>query len=465
MGYRILDYELIKKTFKFVEKDSEPTLRLQHTSGKKYKILPFTASNNEIESFRGVSGAFSRAITSKKKSNFDKESVFNKVRTIVSMNNTSSTSLLNIIDEVFFDENDELIIAHPQFFNYISSDKNQSDIGNFLASISTNEEIKSKFDNAYNDQPKNVLLKLLHDSLPILEEGYKGKSDYVNSLEHVRRCFNQDLLFLLQNKKIFMQHFQHLLQYYYFYYVTQLILHLDKFFDETPTIFPLFYNFNWENRMQTRRSYTEGWKVVEPKLHRLFAHVNCLEMINSIVDKHKFMGYKQFQDYVLTLDESHKQILNNELINLTKEYKARVKDVPWDGLNERSELYEEPALNSVRGLFYHIDFQFKNSSSRKKKPQEYFKGFYEFSKKTFLKQSGSLGYTLNLKQEYIILLTKVCIGEKEKIALNDLFVELELRGIYLDRDSKRELVELYEKLNLLEKKSDSGDAQYVKYIS
>ncbi|KAB7651332.1 DNA phosphorothioation-dependent restriction protein DptG, partial [Bacillus sp. B2-WWTP-C-10-Post-4] len=38
-------------------------------------------------------------------------------------------------------------------------------------------------------------------------------------------------------------------------------------------------------------------------------------------------------------------------------------------------------------------------------------------------------------------------------------------GIYFDRDSRKIIIGLYEKLNILEKKSDSGDAQYVKYIS
>ena len=39
---------------------------------------------------------------------------------------------------------------------------------------------------------------------------------------------------------------------------------------------------------------------------------------------------------------------------------------------------------------------------------------------------------------------------------------MEHRGLFFDRDSKNKIIELYEKLNLIEKKSDSGDAQYVR---
>lgn len=51
-----------------------------------------------------------------------------------------------------------------------------------------------------------------------------------------------------------------------------------------------------------------------------------------------------------------------------------------------------------------------------------------------------------------------------KIRLTKLFEEFENRGLLFDRESKKHIVELFEKMNLLEKRSDSGDAQYVKYI-
>ena len=48
--------------------------------------------------------------------------------------------------------------------------------------------------------------------------------------------------------------------------------------------------------------------------------------------------------------------------------------------------------------------------------------------------------------------------------LNDFFSELESREIYLDRSSRDYFTELLNERNLLEKMSDSGDAQYVKSL-
>ena len=64
----------------------------------------------------------------------------------------------------------------------------------------------------------------------------------------------------------------------------------------------------------------------------------------------------------------------------------------------------------------------------------------------------------------MLFFTKICIGEKEKIRLKKLWEELESRGLIFDEKSKMEIVKLFERINLLEKKSDSGDAQYVKSI-
>jgi DNA phosphorothioation-dependent restriction protein DptG len=59
-------------------------------------------------------------------------------------------------------------------------------------------------------------------------------------------------------------------------------------------------------------------------------------------------------------------------------------------------------------------------------------------------------------------LTRVCIGSEDKIRLKILWDKLKDRGIVFDETTKLEITKLFEKINLIEKKSDSGDAQYVK---
>lgn len=63
----------------------------------------------------------------------------------------------------------------------------------------------------------------------------------------------------------------------------------------------------------------------------------------------------------------------------------------------------------------------------------------------------------------LILLTAIVVKD-EKMIIKELFHQFEKRGVFLDRYSKEEILRLYEKMNILDKKSDSGEAKYVKPI-
>lgn len=68
-----------------------------------------------------------------------------------------------------------------------------------------------------------------------------------------------------------------------------------------------------------------------------------------------------------------------------------------------------------------------------------------------------------MNQSQVLLLVAISVGES-RLELNRLWDELEIRGVYLDHKTREVFVELLDGLNYIEKKSDSGDAQYVKPI-
>ncbi|PGK77380.1 DNA phosphorothioation-dependent restriction protein DptG, partial [Bacillus thuringiensis] len=87
-----------------------------------------------------------------------------------------------------------------------------------------------------------------------------------------------------------------------------------------------------------------------------------------------------------------------------------------------------------------------------------------FISKFYRKNGGSLGTILALNLKQLLLLTAVAVGNKPRIELNQLWIEFDKRGVKVDDDTKQEIMELLDRLNYLDKKSDSGDAQYVKSI-
>ena len=120
-------------------------------------------------------------------------------------------------------------------------------------------------------------------------------------------------------------------------------------------------------------------------------------------------------------------------------------------------------LAEIRFLFESVKAQF-GDTTRGTRYRTYAEKFKKFCEKNFLKLRGRNGYMLNLSEETLIFLTKVCVKDQEILRLKDVFEEFERRGVFLDNVSKEQVTRYFEKLNLIEKKSDSGDAKYVKRI-
>lgn len=452
-----------------VSSDENKKVKITHSSGSgkksRIRLLPYAASNNTIEDFKGIIGNFSRVISNRKYEEFNKDAFMKRINDTVE--STKKYQLEKIINEMFFDENNHLVLSHPVFFNYLSKGgSTEAKVASFLVSVLSTERVREAVQNVYETKPDNVLLALIYESLPILKEQTEGKDGYFCMFPEIKNMFEKDLLFLLEREELLISHFSQLITYYYFYYVTQYILTVDRMFEvDDKAIVPTYFNVEWEKPSSTRDSYKMGWKMIVSKLPKLFSHTNCLVMLNHIDnEKYEQLTYRRFKDLVGELNEVEKNQLNLQLKQLRKDYESYVGDVNWSGRKPAPYIEgEEEIFTSVRELHQSIQYQFQHSG-REKPSKLYFESYVELAKENYLKRSGPLGYTLNLKQQDIVFFTKLCINKNQKISLNNLFEEMEKRGIFFDRDSRKQVTQLYSRLNLLEKKSDSGDAQYVKYI-
>ncbi len=472
MGY-VADIELIRKNYKFNESNSKGKKDLKHNTGNSIHILPYVVNcdANEkrfISNFKAVIGEFSRRISAKalmKDSNNDV--ILNKIVEIIKCQAGKQTVLKNIIKELFFDNEGELQVFHPIVFNYTEVDNiSNKKLGQLLFDVLyiKDSDVLIFIKNIYNTEPNNILLKAVKQALPeLVDVNDKYQSKYKNCVPLISELFTYDFQFMLKNSKFFIENFEMFLKYYYFFYVSQLSLKLNSFFEADLTRpEKVYFNLDWETTSKTRTSYEFGWSnLLEPRVKNIFSHANCLELLNHNNMINTFT-YVDFKKYVDTTNEDEKMNLSLEVESIFELYKEYTEEVHWENFKYTPQ-YENDAFNSIRKLFNAIDFQF-NQSGRKGKYENYCSWFIEFCKFNFLKKRGQLGYTLNLTQDYLIFLTQLCIGNQEKIRLKVLFSEYEKRGISFDRDSQLKIIQLFEKLNLIEKKSDSGDAQYVKSI-
>ncbi len=468
-----INIEDIQIQYKWTKKEGTGKAEINHAQPKKIKILPYT-TKKPITSFKGVSGDFARKAAGLVllEDTKGKDEILDRVlENISNIPKERKIEIRDLFEELFFHEG-EVYFSHPKILFNIdgrSSRDNKifKELGGFLADIFTDEELKECFKKITQEDisKENVLLQIFLMSFDGLKEK-DGKNTYKRIETPIIKSFKEDLKFLMNDSKMFVEEFENFLKMYYFLYLSQVSLKLGKLASgSSEDIEEIYFNLNWEKASRSRESYNKGWKVLERAALKLFSHRNCLEMLNhnSALKDGESADYIELNSIYEKLSLKEQEEAIDGLDKLIKWYRDAVGDGKWSKYKAPMIKGENQLQDKISDLFSSIEHQFKETL-RKKPYGDYSKWFIDFAKENFLKRRGSLGYSLNLTQDHVFLLTKLAIKEREKLRLNELYSEFESRGIKLDRDSRESLMENFEKLNLLDKKSDSGDAIYVKTI-
>lgn len=452
-----IDLELIKVNFKFTDKG------LTHRQGNKYKLLPYAANEKTlVSSFEGVVGAFSRLISNKEiKGEFNSDTFIEDVAEEINEfeGETSNETFKDIVRTMFI-EGDSLVDFDIKTINYISSTSADDKIAKFLYSVLFDENLKKEVIKHYDRDVDNILYKLVLKALPELKDKSVPMDEWECYLPFIRELFIEDFRFLIQHEELYRDSLKRFLEYYYMFYVSQLSMKLGKF--EKANINkadPIYYTLSWESTSRNRTAYKFGWDLLKNSVNSLFSHAITLEMLNH----HNLgvqLGYNQLAE-VYSLIE--KEEIENQIEEVLVAYTGQIKDKPWSEFKVVDRDTETNGFDKVYKLYDAIEYQFVKTS-RTRAYEAYRNWFVRFVYDNFSKKRGPLGYNLNMTEDDIILMTKICIKDKGRLKLNNLFEEFEKRGLFFDRDSKVKIIQLYEKLNLLEKKSDSGDAQYVRSV-
>lgn len=468
MSYH-LNLEEIRKQFKF---DSS----IKHNPKVELEFLPYTTKFKETQyNFREVTGEFMRLVGQKKLPEaVDAEKLLNTALAAITFNQSNQANqrgeFRQMMKTLFLDENDQLYLFHPQTLYYINTLENDNKrLALFLYNVLWNQREAWAVDTSDQGEA-DLMSKLLFRSLPELTAAKEGGKNYAVMLPEISDLFIQDFEWLTTKKELFTQQVEKVLSYYYFFYVTQFAIRNEALFNTNDQeIIPVYFTFEEEERLsKTRVSYEYGWRSLEKSVNKLFSHVNLLKMLNFAKrgpedDTVQWpLSYLEIAAQIERMTVEEQEQFEQELDQLTEEYQTKLSgDSKWGLMGTTPDRYDLPALNKISHLYRMIDYQF-NQTTRSKPYNDYKQWFVHFCQKTFLKSRGRSGKMLILDTDYLLFLTKMIIKDESKIRLKRLVEEFEARGIKFDRDTQAAVVDYFEKLNLLEKKSDSGDAIYVK---
>ena len=436
---------------------------INHKTGNKFKLLPYTVKDEKaILDFEGVVGSFSRIISNKElKGDFNPDTFIDDVADeIAEFEGLDSRDVFKDIIRTMFIDGKGLVDFNIKTMNYIASTSVDEKIAKFLYSIFFDESLKALSKKYYDKDSENLLYRLVLNALPDLNDTNVSDNEYDCYIPFIKRLFIEDFKFLIENEELYKVSLKRFLEYYYMFYVSQLAMKLSKFKDadlENPE--KLYYTLSWESTSKNRTAYRFGLEKLENIVNPLFSHAVTLEILNHH-GLNKQLGYV---DLFKTYQSMDSEEIYNQIKSAYDNYINGINDTDWTGFISKESKTDNKAFDYVLKLFEAVEYQFR-VSKRKSAYDGYAMWYKKFVKSAFGKKRGPLGYNLNITEEDIILMTKICIKDKGRLKLNFLFDEFEVRGLFFDRDSKMKIIQLYEKLNLLEKKSDSGDAQYVRSI-
>lgn len=311
------------------------------------------------------------------------------------------------------------------------------------------EEFKEKVNEL---EPQNILLNLLSDET--VEERKGSSILYGNKLPGIAEQFRDDFLLLLKYPSFCIQYIDLLFVHYTYIVITQLILQVSRFeqFNEDNWI-DVFFFYQEEKAARWRNGYKWGYRRIQTEMSNFYTHEHLLNIVGEVSfsdDRNLF-----YHDVVRQLDEQGEEAVS-EYVKSVNEWMKEV----YIPLREGSRTYKELTVPSE--LFQEMYEQIKPNIPNEINSR-FPKGLDELFNKYFYKHGGSLGKLNSLNQRQVLLLTALSVGES-RLELNRLWEEFEKRGVYLDHKTREVIIDLLDSLNYIEKKSDSGDAQYVKPI-
>jgi DNA phosphorothioation-dependent restriction protein DptG len=486
--------ELLREGAKGLEGVYLKNGNLSHKTGNRIKLMPFRtkfldACTSDFQTFQGIVGecfrisndkAFDKVFATDKEASFKKKLRNHILKEVIQkVNSDNKEEFKNIVINLFFEDDGGLIKFNKEvlpYMNFIHDHSQLNETARFFYDIFLDEETLSS-EELTSSKNDNLLYQLMVECLPDLKDKNKTSSTvkYTNLFNDIKRQFLADFKFLASNEEFFLKHIEDLFKYYYFFYLTQLAHRLNAF-GEGNEIKPIHFSMDWETLSESRMGYQYGWKKLASDLEGLFAHANTVELLNYITINGDAIGdYQDAKNKWAVLSSEERAELISKIKETSNFYTDHVKGFyageSWEKceeelnsfLDRHQDKYKDELSIELVSFYKRVKYQFDNSE-RKAAHDRYGKWLQSFCKVNYTKTRGRLGSTTVLNQELLLFLTKLCVGQEEKIRLNELWEQLNLRGITFDEASKGEIIKLFERINLLEKKSDSGDAQYVKSI-
>lgn len=328
--------------------------------------------------------------------------------------------------------------------------RGETDIALYISQIFNLKENQNWHNFVGNKKANNLVEKILLESITKIPEKDENNS-FKTFLNNLFKDKDSDLEFLLTHKDFALKNLDKFFAFYYFQFILQTTLNLEyiKLLKEGVHLHTLYFTLETEKLTSTRETNSNGYNQVKEIKNYTLVNENLLGYLNILINViNQDEKFYSFTD-IFQLESNKQEKLNYELQEVLTLYSSVFKK-------------NEAISTELEGNIL-LFKKWLSEDLAKETLSRYYLSIEEIGNLYFLKNRGSMGKTLTLKKDMLILLTSLIVKD-EKMLIKDVFSEFEKRGVFLDRYTKEEILQFYEKMNILDKKSDSGEVKYVKPV-
>ncbi len=453
-----LDFAKVKK---FVEKNGSYTYRRTQNTF----VLPFPTREPErvkfSNGFGSIIGAVLRTLNGEKLEFNKNQDTLSLILEEGKFDDKETEKIFQLFVENELHEIENANISRIQYLKNVpfiddkSERKGEKELFHFFydSFIRDNEE---EFIEIFESMESSDLLsEIINVSISEEEKGFAPQ--YKLLFQKLRESFLADVRTMATNPAFCVQHLTDLALHYCFIAMGQTIIHTNKFTKANyEQLHRVVFIIQSESGSKWRDFYNEGFRLLKEEVKEFLAHEHVLNLLgNNTFTEGDNWYYTDYAKYFSDKDSNDEAQFVKSIYQWINEeyatYFTNTEEVPYKG-QTLDEAFRDLNL-TVR----------KNVQTAPN--SRYVLAFESIATKFYRKSGGPLGNILALNLHQLLMLVAVSVGKRgNKLELNKLWVEIEKRGVFLDKYSKIEVVKILDNLNYLDKKSDSGDAQYVKSI-
>lgn len=441
--------------------------KLYHKAANRFKLFPFVTQNNSytVENFDRLAGTFLCRIENKKPKGISVAELVEKLKDDTEIEVGKEQLFYETVRQLFFDEDGQIRPLNLQLLmQNLCTESSEEKIAEYLVDVLGNRTVlDAALQKAILKSKKNsnVFERLVSSKLEYIPEKNISSNHYYRVINSLSDLFAEDFSFILGNQMRTREYLVTLLEFYCFTYTAQVCMQLNRLMaGERDQNIPLYFCLDWEKTSQSRLCFNQGWQQLQSAIEKMFAHAVVLEILNQTEPGSDQVDYISLAQMVKDNSELDTKVATM-IDQITECYRNAVTDCAEMNDLEKIPVEEGKTEAAVKYLFNCVKTQFEYT--RPAPYRRYSDKFEAFCKK-YLKSRGRSGKMLSITEENLIFLTKLAIKNQDQMRLKDVFEAFQARGVFLDDFSKEQIAVYYEKLNLIEKKSDSGDAKYVKRI-